>query len=146
MISFDFPWFFWYPEPFPTTNFFIRNIPVIAPFWSDNDIRREGDIHYATYQQEPDGEANILLEVVSSFIRNQSELGDSSFRGRWMVVAEWNRVHPYPHGVSTSFIADQDLLNFVNQVCTSPIALCSVSKQSKLSTYTCQEPSCNYEK
>ena len=115
IISFGSPWFFWFPEVFPTMNFFTRNIAVIAPFWSDSDLRLVGNVYYETYQLGLGGESDAFLDVVSSFIRNQSNLEDSvTFRGRWMVVAEWNKVHPYPHG--NSFNNDPELANFVSKV------------------------------
>ena len=39
--------------------------------------------------------ADSLLNGVSTFISSYEE---SEFLGTWMLVAEWNQVHPYPHG------------------------------------------------
>ena len=39
--------------------------------------------------------ADSLLNGVSTFIRSYEE---SEFLGTWMLVAEWNQVHPNPHG------------------------------------------------
>ena len=38
------------------------------------------------------------IVVTSSFIVNQENLTTGSFLGQWMLVAEWDDVHPYPHG------------------------------------------------
>ena len=99
-ISFGSGWFFWYPQPFPTTQFFVRNAYVVAPFWSDNDIRRNGTIRYETHTRSTgtNSTSGQLLDQVSSFIVNQENLTTGSFLGQWMLVAEWDDVHPYPHG------------------------------------------------
>ena len=101
VISFEDPWMYSYPDLFPTENFDIRNALAVAPFWSDNDIRKEGAVRYATYDlvddDNPDGRA--LLDVVNAYIQaEQSEESETAFRGIWMLIAHWDGVHPSPHG------------------------------------------------
>lgn len=102
VISFGSGWLFWYPEPFPTRQFFVRNTSVVAPFWSDNDIRQNGTVRYEVHTRSTgtNSTSGQLLDQVSSFIVNQENLTTGSFLGQWMLVAEWDEVHPYPHGVS----------------------------------------------
>ncbi len=114
IISFSNPWFFWYPETFPTTSFNTREAFVVAPFWADHDIRVEGTVSYKTYSFG-DGDSNIMLEYVSSFIRSNR---NESFTGQWMLVANWTDVHPYPHGDGADFLSSS-LREFVANVSTS---------------------------
>ena len=69
---------------------------LVAPFWSDVDIRRSGDILYGVVKEGDSQEAVDLIMEVSNFVSNQTS---DNFTGRWMLVAVWDQVHPYPHGV-----------------------------------------------
>ena len=62
----------------------------MAPYWSDNDIRDEGDVCYEVHNEDSD-----LMRTISKFISYKS---GNTFVGNWMLLAEWNDVHPYPHG------------------------------------------------
>ena len=106
VISFNDPWNFSIPEVFPTNNVFSRGGKVIAPFWSDNDIRRDGAVRYTTYctypsgcDHNPNGEA--ILREVSNFLNENYPDSTSGvqFVGEWMLIAQWDHVHPSPHGV-----------------------------------------------
>ena len=100
IISFGDKWHFWQPSRFPTPNPWSRRGYVIAPFWSDNDLRTSGAVHYATVEGVQ-GEA--LLRNASDFIqRNHKTAEADQFEGLWMLVVHWDEVHPYPHGSSYS--------------------------------------------
>ena len=90
IISFDEPFLYWYPSPFPTRWGSTRRRYVVAPYWSDNDIRMEGDVCYEVHNKESD-----LMERISNHISYKSE---TTFTGNWMLLVEWSDVHPYPHG------------------------------------------------
>ena len=67
---------------------------LVAPLWSDVDISDplgtgEGEIFYQTFSNSGDE----LLSLVSGFVEYQYNV---SFTGEWMLVAEWNNVHPIP--------------------------------------------------
>ena len=120
VISFENPWMYWFPEQFPTDNFAIRNTLVVAPFWSDNDIRKEGAVRFVTYNfltdDNPDGKA--LLDVVNANIQaQQGEEIEESFVGLWMLVAHWDRVHPSPHGGEDHGDVSEEELNSVSHMC-----------------------------
>ena len=86
--------------PFPGTGS-VSNRHVVAPYWSDNDIRREGNVSYEVFQiQANDAFGDQILDDVSSYIRENSV--SSNFRGSFMILAEWEGVHPYPHGTSNA--------------------------------------------
>ncbi|XP_003384557.1 PREDICTED: mucin-like protein [Amphimedon queenslandica] len=90
IISFDEPFLYWYPSPFPTRWGSVKRRYVVAPYWSDNDIRDEGDVCYEVHNEDSN-----LMRSISEFISYKS---GSAFRGNWMLLAEWSDVHPYPHG------------------------------------------------
>jgi len=74
---------------------------VVAPYWTDNDIRREGNVSYEVFQLQATGVyGDQLLDDISSIIRERKMSSD--FKGIFMILAEWKDVHPYPHGASSS--------------------------------------------
>ncbi len=114
MISFGKPWPYWDPDVFPTTSDVTRDAYVVAPFWSSHDIRVEGQVSYDTHIFG-ESDSNDLLEYVSSFIHAQNRSGvDASFKGRWMLVATWKDVHPYPHALRD--FLPQSYQEFVDKV------------------------------
>jgi len=91
----------------------------VAPYWADHDIRREGNVCYETFERGKSQNDDILLNRVSDFLNlNMS----SNFSGSFMILAEWQDVHPYPHG-SGSFnyfeMFYPSIMQFANQVCNS---------------------------
>jgi len=84
---------------------------VVAPYWSDNDIRREGNVSYEVFQLQATGAyGDQLLDNINSYIRERSTSSD--FQGSFMILAEWEGVHRYPHGANSSSNDDP----FLNQV------------------------------
>lgn len=77
------------PSPFP-----LEDVYMVAPYWSDVDIRLEGEVRYEVHTwSNPDSWS--LLTNVSSFL---SEQAGFVINGTWMLVAKWDGVHPFPHG------------------------------------------------
>ena len=103
-ISFANPWPYSSPSRFPTNWYWTRNQYVLAPFWSDNDIRRSGSVRYANITLGDSRHDNKLIKTVSRFIRYQhDDAAMQNFEGQWMLVAYWDGVHPYPHGSTDSY-------------------------------------------
>ena len=73
----------------------------MAPYWDDVDISLAGNISYEVHTRRSNSLAsNKLLDDISAYVgqsRNQS------FTGAWMLVAEWEGVHPWPHGLNNPF-------------------------------------------
>ena len=68
----------------------------MAPFWDDVDTILEGDIFYEVHSTASGYPDSLnLMSQVDSYI--QGETG-GDFSGTWMLVAHWDRVHPWPHG------------------------------------------------
>ena len=104
VISFNEPWKFAHPNRFPTSYYYSRIKDVAAPFWSDNDIRKEGVVRYAAFKRGDSTRGDEILATIDAYL-------ETEFRGAWMILAQWDQVHPYPHGsddhegVSEEFLA-----------------------------------------
>ena len=85
-------------ELFPTTNTDIYWDFVVAPFWSDVDLRISGS---ASWEVHTTGQSQSLIDDVSSFINDNYD-GAVDFSGSWMVITYWENVHPWPHGFGIS--------------------------------------------
>ena len=119
IISFGAPWRFFDPMPFPTNSLSTRDTYVVALFWNDHDMRLEGDIFYETHSAlSGNPTSSNLLDYVSAFIRNRTQSA-RDFSGQWMLVAQWDEVHPYPHGrFSDLSLFTEEYRNFVQRVST----------------------------
>lgn len=95
VLSFREPFTPFTPILFPSESANIFNSYVLAPFWSDVDNSvGTGRIFYEVHRRaNSNTNSNFLLEQVSDFISNYT--GDD-FSGTWMLVAQWDHVHPYP--------------------------------------------------
>ncbi len=99
------------PIRFPVTT----NHLVVAPFWSDNDIRRNGSVkfaHYSAIDAETNSLAAELIANVTTYIQSIRE--EDNFTGRWLLIAHWEGVHPSPHGGDNIGNFNQNELNQVN--------------------------------
>ena len=91
MISFSRPFYYYYPSPFPGF-FYLRRFYVVAPYWADHDIRRDGNVSYEIFERSQN---DSLFIRVNEFLQLKT---NSNFSGSFMIMAEWRGVHPYPHG------------------------------------------------
>ena len=75
---------------------------AVAPFWSDNDIRRAGAVRYLTYSSSDTDnlEGRRLMNEINAYIQIQQRQGEERFEGHWLLAAHWDHVHPSPHGAS----------------------------------------------
>ena len=96
IISFDQPVYTGVTTPFPGHTNKIHNIFLVAPFWDEIDIRRSGNVFYEVHDTFTDDDASEdLISQVSEYI--EGETGEAFF-GEWMLVVQWDKVHPWPHG------------------------------------------------
>eukprot|EP00731_Ephydatia_muelleri_P017659 Em0010g757a len=109
------------PQLFPTTNAVTRNAYVVAPFWSDNDLRLAGNVTYQVFTSQ--------LADVNAFI---SDTTGTNFTGTWMLVAQWNGAHPFPHGS----IPTSSALNVTNTY--QAIVITDTIQSYAIFTYNCQ--------
>ena len=100
MISFRRGFTYYTPDLFPTNRQAIRNSLVVAPFWSDVDVRLQGSIHFKVFVRTSGNEQDIeLLNFVSGYIA-LTQNNAANFTGNTMLVAQWRDVPPYPYGSS----------------------------------------------
>ena len=119
MISFGRPFHLWHPHQFPSNDPLINSANILAPYWSDNDIRNSGEIFYGSFQYADNDEGDDFLEDISSSIRS-SYPNATAFQGNFIIIAEWNGVHPFPHGSSNLINVLSNNLSvsdFVEMVC-----------------------------
>ena len=112
VISFSRPFFYWWPSPFPGF-FYLRRFYVVAPYWSDHDIRGEGEVSYETFEKGRSDHDDMLLDRVNTYL-NANMM--TNFTGTFMILAEWRDVHPYPHGSNSFEIYYPFITDFTNQV------------------------------
>ena len=105
VFCFEEPWKFSHPNRFPTNYFYTQMSNVIAPFWSDNDIRREGTVRYVAISRGNSEEGDEMIDLATTYLRQNNGVSNA-YRGTWMLLAQWDAVHPNPHGVSD----EQDIL------------------------------------
>ena len=106
-------WYYAQPERFPTRNWYIQRKFVFAPYWSDNDIRREGTVRYVVIKEgEGDffDDSSIFISAATSLVRR---IHFREFQARAMLVAQWENVHSYPHGADNYGAFNDDFLNKV---------------------------------
>ena len=99
---------------FPTDNLHIQQSFVVAPFWSDNDIRKEGTVRYVTVTKGASMEEDKLLAEVNAFVQDIENVQD--FVGTWMLIAQWDHVHPHPHGADDHVGISETFLTKVTTV------------------------------
>ncbi len=69
------------------------DVVVIAPYWSDNDIRLSGVVSYAVFEtSHPDPAVSDRILGVSTFVSNNTM---SVFNATWMLLVEWEDCQPF---------------------------------------------------
>ena len=116
VVSFDAPWRFPLPEPFPTSHDPITRSFVVAPFWSDNDIRREGAVRYVSYnaRDNTDPAVSDLFNMLNELIQQSQSEEEEDFIGQWLLIVHWDQVHPSPHGQDDRMGISEAYLNLVS--------------------------------
>lgn len=121
IFSFSEPFYSAGATAFPGTSTTVARAYLVAPYWDDVDIRLAGNISYEVHSRRDNNPgSNQLLDDVSNFVEMST---GQSFQGTWMLVAEWEEVHPWPHGFGDSFI----LLFFPEAALVSWLSFCIVT-------------------
>ena len=100
-----------FAEIFPSEERNIFFSYLFAPFWSDIDTKLAGSVQYETYKMGDAEESDSRLRRVSRFIRLEQ---DPNFEGTWMLLANWEDVHPFPHGASEELDRQDPYLDSVS--------------------------------
>ena len=115
-ISFRQGYLFSRPEQFPSTTIAVRDALIVAPYWSNIDIRLQGRIFYRLIEAGRTTEEldMALLNFVSGFIAARQS---ANFSATSMLVAQWRNVPPFPNGNGAEGLS-QNQAEFINQVLT----------------------------
>ena len=114
IISFRRGFSYYRPDLFPTNRQAIRDSLIVAPFWSDVDVRLEGKIHYKQLFKTSGIEQEItVLNYISNYVAVKQGL-PANFTASTLVVVQWKSVPPFPHGSRARF--DNILDAFTNKV------------------------------
>ena len=55
-----------------------------------------------------------IMDEVATYINDRLVAdGEPSFQSTWLLVAQWDRIHPYPHGDDNRKGVDEDYLDKV---------------------------------
>lgn len=118
--SFNEPWRFSHPSRFPTSYLPARQRHVLSPFWSDIDIRKKGTVRYIGIERGVSAVGDAIMNETSAYINERFDTrvleGDEqgSFEPIWVLVAQWDKVHPHPHGSENLEGIDEDILRKVS--------------------------------
>ena len=140
LFSFNEPFFFSHPNQFPTDNIHSRLRNVVAPFWSDNDIRKNGTVRYVginiryplnlTHDHE-----NHLISVVLAHLRKTGAIGiEQEFQPTWMIVAQWDKVPPFSQEDASSKVMFVNAAVVCNKLLTMTIVLAGWMKYDSNNT------------
>ena len=78
------------PSLFPSTSPDTYWAYLVAPFWSDADLRVEGTVTWKVYNR-----SDIDFSPVDNVVTSDQ---NTSYVGSWMLVVRWDGIHPFPHG------------------------------------------------
>ena len=92
IISFGLPFYIHQPFLFPSPFTVVSSQYLVAPFWSDVDIRTDGTVTYEVHTSDNEASATIL-STISGFI---SDYTGVSFSGSWLLVVLWDSVREFP--------------------------------------------------
>ena len=113
-LSFNSPWRFSHPNRYPTTYIPTRQRHVLSPFWSDVDIRREGSVRYVPIETGSSTPGDAIMKEAAAYVNYRFiDENEPTFQPTWMLVAQWDGVHPYPHGSDDHEGIDEEYLSKV---------------------------------
>ena len=116
-LSFGQGYLFNQPRLFPSAIDAVRNALIVAPYWSNVDIRLQGRVYYRLIEPGRTREDldMVLLNFVSGFIAaKQSDIA-ANFSATTMLIAQWRDVPPYPNGDGAERLSPSEA-EFINQV------------------------------
>ena len=113
------------PQLLPSANAAIRDALMVAPYWSNVDIRLQGRIYYRLIEAgRTTEELDIaLLNFVSGFIAARQSSSAANFSATTMLVAQWRDVPPFPSGAGDIEGLSENDAELINQVQTE-LELC----------------------
>ena len=116
-ISFRQGHFFSRPQLLPSASIAVRDALMVAPYWSNVDIRLQGRIYYRLIEAGRITEDldMALLNFVSGFIAAKQNDTAANFSATTMLVAQWRDVPPYLNGDGAEGLSPSEA-EFINRV------------------------------
>ena len=117
IVSFGSPFMNFEAYLFPHTNGSnIYDSYIVAPYWTDNDARRNGRVTWEIYSTS-DGlvKSTEIIRRVRHFIRLNTN--NRGFNGNFVFVANWSEMHPYPAGYAQRMVGEYDFIMYTTYVC-----------------------------
>ena len=85
-MSFGSPFSSFVPTRFPHAS---ATYPLIAPYWTDVDLRGNGNVTYGVYTTV---NGSFYIDQIEEFLNNN---GHGNFTASMIIVAQWIDVCPY---------------------------------------------------
>ena len=61
-----------------------------------------------------------MMDVVLEYLKGREDINiSSSYAPAWMIVAQWDKVHPFPHGSDDHQGVPEEFLDLVSSSSTS---------------------------
>ena len=111
IISFDRPFTSTFQQAFPSQSGDIFYSYLVAPYWSNIDTRLDGRVQYETLRLGDSDDVDLRFRFTNNVIN--SEL-NPNFTGNWILLANWENVHPFPHGASAELDRQNPYLEMVS--------------------------------
>ncbi len=73
-----------------------RGLVILSPYWSNNDIRINGNVEYAVYDASSPNPATA--QKITGIAQSITNVTESTFNADWMLLVEWRNVRPFPAG------------------------------------------------
>jgi len=78
---------FTHPQP---TSFPLKNVDIIAPFWTDIDVNKSGNV---LFQEVSD--TDVLERITNDIITAYPSF--TSFRAQWAFIVTWDNISIFNH-------------------------------------------------
>ena len=116
-LSFRQGYLFNQPRLFPSTLDVVRNALMVAPYWSNVDIRQQGRVYYRLIEpgRTTENVDMTLLNFVSGFIAARRNDIAANFSATTMLVAQWRDVPPFINVDVVDGLSASEA-DFINQV------------------------------
>lgn len=114
---------FAHPNRFPTTYIHTREGHVLTPFWTDVDIRREGTVRYVPIVRGSSALGDTIMDEATTYVNERLVEDDRVFAATWLLVAQWDGVHPYPHGADNLEGIDMEYISRVSRIKYSELSI-----------------------
>ena len=78
------------------------------------DIRREGTVRYVAIERGSTASGDMIVDGVTAYVNDRFDAdSEEKFQSTWLLVAQWDGVHPHPHGANDREGIDEEYLNRV---------------------------------